>query len=159
MSIGVAVTSCLTEKKMKRFPRPCIDCGVLTTNTSRCPTHEVANQTKRQLRQDSNIERRIKKARLYGASGQVSYKTKAKALRESNTHCYLCLKPKTETNRLEADHIYPSLFDQSPLLPAHRSCNNQKGNKGIDQLDPTVYPGLELALRTYPPEIYLRHIR
>lgn len=144
---------------MKRFPRPCLDCGALTTNPSRCPTHQIAQETKRQLRQDSNIERKIKKARLYGSTGQTGYRVRAKAIRDTATHCYLCLKPKTETNKLEADHIYPSLFDQSPLLPAHRSCNNSKGNRGIDQLHPSEFIGVELALRAYPPEMYLRHNR
>lgn len=144
---------------MPRFPRPCLDCGLLTTNPSRCDTHQTANQVQRQLRQDSDIARRIKKARLYGSSGQSSYAKQSKALRETATHCYLCLQPKTETNKLEADHIYPSLFDQSPLLPAHRTCNNSKGNRGIDELNLGDWVGLEAALKTYPPAVYLKHKR
>jgi len=31
----------------------------------------------------------------------------------------------------EADHVTPALGSQSQLLPAHRSCNRQRGNKPI----------------------------
>ena len=50
------------------------------------------------------------------------YQARAKAVRESATHCWLCGEPAREGDPWQADHIYPGRSD-SPLAPAHRSCN------------------------------------
>ena len=137
---------------MKRLPRPCLDCGVLTTNPSRCDRHQEQAELRRAYRQANNLQRKEKKSRLYSKD----YQARAKRIRETATVCYLCLQPKTESDPLQVDHLYPELFDSSPLLPAHRSCNNRKGNTPLDQLTPSEWPGLENALRMFPPSVWVR---
>ena len=149
---GSLVETFASEKKMKRLPRPCLDCGVLTSNPSRCDRHQAEADQRRAYRQENNLARKIKKARLYSSK----YQAQARALRATATTCYLCLKQRTETDPLEADHLYPSLYDQSPLLAAHRSCNNSKGNRAVNELDSSEWPGVEQALKMFPPSVWLR---
>ena len=136
-------TSCIN--KMKRLPRPCLDCGVLTTNTSRCDSHQQARELQQALRQDP--KRKEKKARLYNSH----YQGVAKAIRAIATNCYLCLEPFTLHNRVQVDHLYPSRFELSPLLPACERCNRRKGNRELNELDSVEFPGVEKALALYPP--------
>ena len=147
MSSGATRSSCLTEKKMKRLPRPCLDCGVLTTNASRCDTHQTAHQVQKQMRQDADPKRKAKKMLLYNAQ----YQGVAKTIRATASHCYLCLLPFTPHNRVQVDHLYPSMFDRSPLLPACERCNRRKGNTDLDKLDSVDFPGRDAAVRVYPP--------
>ena len=132
---------------MKRLPRPCLDCGVLTTNASRCDTHQTANQVQKQMRQDADPKRKAKKSLLYNAN----YQAIAKTIRATASHCYLCLLPFTTHNRVQVDHLYPSRYDQSPLLPACGRCNRSKGNRDLDKIDSVDFPGRDAALRAYPP--------
>lgn len=140
---------------MQRLPRPCLDCGVLTTNPSRCDRHQADADQRRAYRQANNLQRKEKKTRLYSKD----YQLRAKRIRETATVCYLCLEHKRADDPLQVDHLYPELFDSSPLLPAHRSCNNRKGNTPLDELNPNEWPGLDNALRMFPPAYWLRRRR
>ena len=147
MSIGATRSSCLTEKKMKRIPRPCLTCGVLTTNSSRCDTHQTAHAVQKQMRQDADPNRRAKKSRLYNSN----YQALARGIRATATHCYLCLLPFAPHNPVQVDHLYPSMFERSPLLPACGRCNRRKANKDLDKIDSVDFPGKDAAVRLYPP--------
>ena len=74
--------------------------------------------------------RQAKKQHLYGGD----YKARAKLVRATATNCYLCGGPFTATDLPEADHLYPELGNQSPLLAAHGVCNRRKGNRNLNQL-------------------------
>jgi hypothetical protein len=91
--------------------RPCLTCRQLTTEPVRC----TSCQSKRQALTDAH--RTHKRDHYKG-----DYQARAKAVRESATHCWLCGEAAREGDPWQADHIYPGVAD-SPLAPAHRSCN------------------------------------
>jgi len=93
-----------------RFPRPCLVCGVLTSNATRCSTCQR--------------ERERGRVRPHYAG---DYRKRAKVVRESPGPCWIC---KDETLRpgdiWTADHLIPG-DPASPLAKAHRSCNSARG--------------------------------
>lgn len=105
-----------------KFPKPCLDCGVLTRNGNRCETHQTAVDALHDARRMS-----VKKL-----SGQYAgdYRRRAKLVRETAVVCHLCGEGARWGDPWEADHLFPGEAD-SPLLPAHRSCNISRGNKAV----------------------------
>ena len=110
---------------MTRFQRPCLDCGKLTRNPSRCDDCRRGRQRAIDQARDTP-ERRAKKRALYGGT----YPARRKALLATATICHICNQPPRPGDPLEADHIYPG-DPGSPLAPAHRSCNQARGNKPL----------------------------
>jgi hypothetical protein len=103
-----------------KFRQPCLDCGTLTRNGSRCETHQaVVNQYAD-----------YKKAERKRATGQYGgdYRKRAKAVREMATICWLCGAGERGDDPWQADHIIPG-DPYSALAPAHRSCNAARGNR------------------------------
>lgn len=84
--------------------RPCIECGMLVSQGSRCAEHEI---------------------NLYGGD----YPRRARAVRVSATECYWCHRPFTHDNPVQADHINAG-DPTSPLVPACRKCNAGRGGRG-----------------------------
>lgn len=110
----------------KAFMKPCIDCGQLT-RTTRCEQHtKQLNQAKEQAR--DTPERRAKKRTMYG----WQYQQARKALKATATECWICRQPFTPNDRIEADHLTPG-DPHSPLAPAHRRCNQARGDKTFEQ--------------------------
>lgn len=109
---------------MAKFKRPCLICGSLSFN-SHCDVHAAAIKLQRDQRRDTP-ERRAKKKALYGGDYR---KRRASALANA-THCHLCNKPFQGYDQVESDHLIPG-DPNSPLLPAHRLCNQQRGNKPL----------------------------
>jgi len=99
------------------FNKPCLKCGQLT-RASYCDGC-------RPVKVDSP-ERKAKKQALYGGD----YRRRARAVKSSATHCHLCNKPFEYGDRVEADHLIPGDPD-SPLAPAHRICNQRRGDKPL----------------------------
>jgi len=97
------------------FARPCLKCGVLIRGGSYCTPHNP--------RARDTGARKEKKRNLYGGD----YWKRAKLVRETATHCHLCGKQFVEGDRVEADHLIAG-DPNSPLAPAHRECNNKRGN-------------------------------
>ena len=93
--------------------RPCLNCGNLTTNLRRCPTCQT------------NYNRLHPKPHRPHYSG--NYQARAKAVRDSAQYCWICLEGARVDDPWTADHIIPGDPD-SPLLPAHRSCNSSRGD-------------------------------
>lgn len=109
---------------MNRFPKPCLDCGELTLNGNRCDEHENL------VRQLHNIKR----AAVKKATGQYSgsYRARAKKVRETALICHICNDGARADDSWVADHIVPgSDGDSALLLPAHKSCNERRGNKPL----------------------------
>ena len=112
---------------MPRFNTPCLDCGQLSKAGSRCEV--CASNRKREAfaRLSQNTEaRREKKKLLYNSD----YRRRAKQVRENATHCHLCGEGYRPTDPFEADHLLPG-DPNSPLAPAHRSCNQKRGDKPL----------------------------
>lgn len=101
------------------FPRPCLDCGVLTSKGNRCQPHQTTYQAK--------LDERRKPNRKHYS---YDYQKRAKQVRESATICWICKEGYKPNDPWTADHYYPGIPD-SPLLPAHRSCNSRRGNKPL----------------------------
>lgn len=105
---------------MARFMQPCLDCGKLSRNGSRCELHQRVKEA----------EWDRPKAARKKATGQYSgsYRRKARQVRETATHCWLCGGGPREGDPMQADHVFPG-DPLSPLAPAHRSCNAARGNR------------------------------
>jgi hypothetical protein len=99
------------------FPKPCLDCGVIVKNGSRCPTHQSAYQKRID-------ELRAHKRTHYSGN----YKARAKKVRDYATICWLCKQGEKPNDPWQADHVIEG-NPLSPLLPAHRSCNIKKSNE------------------------------
>lgn len=110
---------------MSRFPKPCLDCGVLTTGGNRCDEHETI------VKQLHNIKR----AAVKKATGQYSgsYRARAKVVRDTALVCHICGDGARVDDSWVADHAIPaSPGDSALLLPAHKSCNAKRGNKPLE---------------------------
>ena len=91
---------------MSRFPKPCLDCGVLTKGGNRCEEHENL------VKSIHNAKRNLVKK----ATGQYSGSYRARA-----------------NDTWVADHVNPGdNGDTALLLPAHKSCNEKRGNKPLE---------------------------
>lgn len=101
------------------FQKPCLKCGQLTRASSYCVGCAPAKV--------ETPERKAKKRYLYGGD----YRKRATQVKQQATNCYLCGKEFTINDRVEADHVFPELGHESPLAPAHRKCNQQRGNTPI----------------------------
>lgn len=100
------------------FAKPCLDCGVLTRTGNRCEKHQAIIEAK--------VNARKAQRTLY----KGDYKARAKAVRESATHCWLCGEPFTDRTQIQADHVEAGNPD-SVLLPAHAACNARRGDKPL----------------------------
>jgi hypothetical protein len=109
---------------MGRFPKPCLDCGELTTGGNRCEKHEHLVQ---QLHE-------AKRAAIKKQTGQYSgdYRKRAKLVRDSALVCHLCGGSARFNDSWVADHANPGESGSNAvLLPAHKSCNEKRGNKPL----------------------------
>ena len=114
---------------MSKFPQPCSVCGTLTAGASRCPAHEreyQANRNRTRGPRAGDEARRARKSQLYN----YAYRQEAKRIKENATHCHICRKPFVEGDRVEADHLIAGMIG-SPLAPAHRECNQRRGDKPL----------------------------
>lgn len=104
----------------KKFMQPCLDCGKLSRNGSRCEAHQRLKER----------EWDAPKAARKKATGQYSgdYRRRAQQIRENATYCWICGQPPNLYDPMQADHLIPG-DPESPLAPAHRSCNAARGNK------------------------------
>ena len=92
---------------------PCLVCGQLSRNGSYCEAHPKPETPRR----------REKKRALY----DTEYKKQAKLVRDTAVQCWICGGGALPNDPWQADHYYPGVKD-SPLVPAHRSCNAKRGN-------------------------------
>ena len=92
----------------------------MTRNGSRCPEHQQSR--------DRYVD--MAKAARKRVTGQYAgdYRKRAKAVRDSANVCWLCGGGVRPNDPWQADHVIPGDAD-SPLAPAHRSCNAARGNK------------------------------
>ena len=114
-----------------KFKKPCLECGALSYE-HRCPTHLAAYRA-RSLERLNTINRKEKKKNLYNSG----YQKQAKHIRATATACYLCGDTFTPLDKIEIDHIFPSMKAASPLAPTHASCNRSKSN---NDYHPDDYP-------------------
>lgn len=107
---------------MAKFMRPCLDCGKLSRNGSRCETHQRVK----------NAEWDVARASRKRATGQYAgdYKKRAKAVRDAAEYCWLCGGGPRADDPWQADHVIAG-DPNSPLAAAHRSCNASRGNKPV----------------------------
>ena len=98
------------------FPRPCLDCGALTSTGNRCQQHQTAYTAKADAKRKPNRKHYTN-----------DYAKRAKQVRDNATTCWICKEGYKPNDPFTADHYYPGVPD-SPLLSAHRSCNSRRGN-------------------------------
>jgi hypothetical protein len=110
----------------KPFPKPCLDCGGLTTLGSRCEKHQAERDaTRAALAPQRKYKNKPRREHYMG-----DYKARAKAVRESAVYCHLCGDSARALDPWTADHLIAG-DPLSPLLPAHRSCNSRRKNKPL----------------------------
>ena len=97
------------------FAKPCLDCGALTRSGNRCNKHQ------------NIIDAKINAKKAQRIHYKGDYRKRAKAVRDSATHCWICGEPFTLNDPPTADHLEPGNPD-SILLPAHLSCNSRRGD-------------------------------
>lgn len=107
---------------MTKFPKPCLDCGVLTSGGNRCDTHQ------RRIDELAELRRALVKKTLNTYGGD--YRRRAKQVRDTAVVCHLCGEGARVGDPWEADHLIPS-DPNSGLAAAHRSCNQRRGNKPL----------------------------
>jgi len=56
-----------------------------------------------------------------------SYSSRAKQVRANAEICWICKDGRRTDDPFTADHYFPGIAN-SPLLPAHRSCNSRRKN-------------------------------
>jgi hypothetical protein len=109
---------------MGMFPKPCLDCGELTSGSNRCVEHQNLVD---------NLHN-AKRAAVKKQTGQYSgdYRKRAKLVRETALVCHLCNRGSRFSDSWVADHANPGeAGDNALLLPAHKSCNEKRGNKPL----------------------------
>ncbi|MDH6111932.1 5-methylcytosine-specific restriction endonuclease McrA [Kitasatospora sp. MAP12-15] len=104
----------------KRF---CLDCKVLfdaRTGRSRCPTCQAALEARMNARPKANTTRR-------GLGWAHQQRRRAEV--SADMRCWICGQPGSEGDPITADHEVPRAQGggDSPLRPAHRSCNSRRG--------------------------------
>jgi len=95
--------------------RVCVRCGVLTLHGSVC---EPCEQERERIRS------RKRGTRHY----TTEYRKRAAQVRATAVTCWLCGDGARANDPWTADHVVPGDPD-SPLAPAHRSCNSRRGNR------------------------------
>ena len=110
---------------MNKIPRPCLDCGALTTNGNRCEKDQMARGREKQRREAGSLERQAKKKLLYK---NPEYRRRSELIRKTATVCWLCGRGALPGDPWTADHVNAG-DPNSELRPAHRSCNSKRGNK------------------------------
>ncbi len=109
------------------FPKPCLKCKALFKARSEyCEACRLERKPRAPTPRIESAERKQKKRLLYGGD----YKARSQIVRESATHCHICKKEFTDRREIQADHLVPGNPD-SPLAPAHRTCNARKGNRYV----------------------------
>jgi hypothetical protein len=88
-------------------PRPCLDCGRLAANGTRCEECRKAKD-----------RARVSNRPHYAGT----YRTRARAVRETPGPCWICGELDRPDDPWQADHFITG-DPASPLLKAHRSCN------------------------------------
>jgi hypothetical protein len=100
------------------FPKPCIECGVLTSGGTRCDKHQTI------------IDAKVNQRKAQRVHYKRGYQVRAKLVRQNATHCWICGDGPRAYDPFQADHVQAG-NPESELLPAHRSCNAKRGNKQI----------------------------
>lgn len=116
----------LDQVGQMKFRRPCIDCGALgEPGESRCPTHTA------RIDQLNTARRNQVKANTQQYKG--AYTRLAKIIRQTAVVCHICGDGPRYNDPWEADHLQPGtpVTDLSQLAPAHRSCNQSRGNRPL----------------------------
>lgn len=108
---------------MAKFPKPCLDCGALTSGGNRCDTHQ------RRIDELAELRRALVKKTLNTYGGD--YRRRAKQVRDTAVVCHLCGEGARVGDPWEADHLIPGDAN-SDLAAAHRSCNQRRGNKPLE---------------------------
>ena len=106
-----------------RLPRPCLDCQKLHTDKG---DYCLSCRKERNRKKENNPERKARKKLLYNSN----YRRAASLIKLTATHCHICKEPFTNREEITADHLLPGEVN-SPLAPAHKSCNSARGNRGL----------------------------
>ena len=108
-----------------RFARPCLKCNKLHRDPG---DYCLACRAEVNRLREANPERIAKKRTLYGGDYQRRKKLLVQQTIERQLPCHICQKQFERVSDISADHLYPG-NPNSPLYPAHLSCNSRRGNK------------------------------
>ena len=122
---SLVLVSTRQTKAMPKFPQPCTKCGALTRGSSLCEIHQLEQNRKRQVDRERRVDTQ-RKSQLYN----YAYRQEAKRIKAEATHCHICGEPFVQGDKIEADHLIAGMIG-SPLAPAHRLCNQRRGNRTL----------------------------
>ena len=104
----------------KRFCLECKQLFAADTGKSRCPPCQAALESRMNARPKGNTTQR-------GLGWAHQQRVRQEI--DPAASCWICGQPGTESDPITADHQTPRAQGgrDSPLLPAHRSCNARRG--------------------------------
>lgn len=106
----------------QRPARPCLDCGKLTRNGSRCEAHAQIKQQQRERARGTKVQRG------YGPG----WSRLSAATIKAQPYCSICLTEGSAANPLTADHILAvrdgGTSTTGNLRTLCRRCNSAKGS-------------------------------
>lgn len=106
--------------------RACLDCGQLTDNNSRCPG--CTTRRARTYRTGRPTPPRHRPHHTDPNYRRISKQLRTEWTADPLTRCWLCGDHARLGDPWQADHVFPGQLD-SPLAPAHRSCNARRGGQ------------------------------
>ena len=110
-----------------RLPRPCLTCNRLHRDKGDyCAACRADHDRKR----EANPNRIAKKRMMYGGDYPARRASMVTETINQNLPCHICKKHFATAADITADHLIPG-NPNSPLAPAHKSCNSSRGNKPL----------------------------
>lgn len=86
----------------------------------------------KQERDQREAQRQANRRRGRTLYASKEYKQAAALIKATATHCHLCGQAFTNREEITADHLQAG-DPNSPLAPAHRSCNSSRGNRPLNK--------------------------
>ena len=110
-----------------RLPRPCLKCNRLHRDRG---DYCSSCRTEYQRKRESNPYRMAKKKMMYGGNYPARRASMVAETINNNLPCHICKQHFLTATEITADHLIPG-DPNSPLAPAHKSCNSSRGNKPL----------------------------
>ena len=110
-----------------RFNRPCLKCNTLHRDKG---DYCASCRSEYERKREADPARMARKRIMYGGDYRARRASMVTETIQNNLPCHICKKNFTSLSEITADHLIPG-NPNSPLAPAHKSCNSSRGNKPL----------------------------